>query len=280
MFLFGICLVVQLFSAEHVLEWGPGIHTVVALSAVDSAAMMLPSVSKIITSFPLEYMYGSLAADFVIGKNKTRRSGHPHNWTGGFKSLTEAGDECQAAFSYGLLSHLAADVVAHNFFVPNLFHSHPAGRGMGHLYWEAKADYLVGPGYIKIARDVLKMDHRGCDRLLHLIAGKRRKGLKAKKHLYKQSVKFSDYLYATHPLLFAGKMIPWQVFHEYLAFMVGLSCRVVKNLLANPDSSLCLLYDPMGKQTLRLAKRGFFTKFFNARHPNQQFALDQEFLEL
>jgi hypothetical protein len=263
-----VCVVLQLICAQSALAWGPGVHTVIALSSLDEVGLLLPSIARMITSFPVEYLYGCLAADFFIGKGKGKKQGNPHNWEGGFKFLSEASNDREAAYAYGFLSHLAADVVAHNFFVPNLIKSYPARRRVGHLYWEIKADYLVGPGYTRVAKDVLSMDHKGCDELLELVAGKRRNGLKAKKHIYTQSIKLSDYFYATHDFLFAGKMVRWQMFHKYLAFMVDLSCRMSKNFLMHPDSSPCLLYSPLGRRNVRLAKRRrLSTKMWSTRGP-------------
>ena len=103
-----------------------------------------------------------------------KKSGRAHSWKGGFRFLNEAVDDQEMAYAYGFLSHLAADVVAHNFFVPNLTNEYRALRKKSHLYWEIRADYLVGQEYTKIARDVLAMDHRACDNLLKAISGKRR----------------------------------------------------------------------------------------------------------
>ncbi len=278
----GITVTTHLLWTENALAWGPAIHTITALSALDGVGSILPSIAGIIRSFPLEYIYGCLAADFFIGKGKNRRAGHPHNWEGGFNFLNEAGDDREEAFAYGFLSHLAADVVAHNFFIPNQINSHPAWSRKGHLYWEVKADSLVGPNYIKVARDVLRMDHKGCDELLKLMAGKRKNSIKAKKRIYTQSVKISDYLYATHDMFFGGKVLRWPEFHNYLALMVDLSCRLVKDFLRNPDSCPCLSYDPMGKQNLRLVRRRkrIFTKSFRTQHPGRRFTLDKELLKL
>ena len=40
----------------------------------------------------------------------------------------------------GYLSHLGADVVAHNHVVPQQLVRHFGAKGHGHLYWEARAD--------------------------------------------------------------------------------------------------------------------------------------------
>ena len=120
----------------------------------------MPYIARVITAYPAEYLYGCLAADFFIGKSKRKKASHPHNWEGGFMLLAKAREENEASYAYGFLSHLAADVVAHNIFIPNLMVGCSPWRRKGHLYWEMKADYAAGPVYVKIARDILSMDHR------------------------------------------------------------------------------------------------------------------------
>ena len=263
------------------MAWGPGIHTLTALYSLNNIALILSPIAGIITSFPSEYLYGCLAADFFVGKSKGKKAKHPHNWAGGFKFLNEACNDREAAYAYGFLSHLAADVVAHNFFVPNLFVSYHNRRGMGHLYWEMRADCLAGPEYTGIAGDILKMDHHECDDLLNIIAGKRRNKLRAKKRLFVQSVRLTDYLYATRHTLFSGKKPHRQSFNNLLAFMTHLSCRLVVDLLRHPVSSPCISHDPMGLQNLILAKqkRSFINRF-NTRCKIRQFTVDPRLLDL
>ena len=282
--LIGILLgavVLELMWSGSAFAWGPGIHTVTALSSLEGAEQILPAIGRIITAYPLQYLYGCLSADFFIGKSQRKKEAHPHNWEGGFKLLGEAGNDPEAAYAYGFLSHLAADVLAHNFFVPNLINSYYAKRRMGHLYWEIKADYLVGPVYTRVARDVLSMDHLVCDDLLRQVVGKRRKGLGTKKRIYTQTVKISDYLYEAHPILFAGKAVPPRAFHEYLAVMVNLSCRLVKDFLTHPHSSPCLFQDPLGKENLRIARGNrFLPRMLRIHRPVRSFNVDQDILDL
>jgi len=274
-------MLVQLLWAKSASAWGPGVHTVTALSVLDDVRLLLPSVARTLTTFPLQYLYGCLSADFFIGKTAKTRTRHLHNWEGGFTLLRGASEEWEAAYAYGFLSHLAADVIAHNLFIPNLIRAFPVRSRMGHLYWEMKADYLVGPEYIRTAREVLAMDHQGCDGLLKVAAGQAKNGLKAKKHVFTQSVKLSDYVYATHPMLFRSKRVRWQGFHEYLAYMLELSCRVVKEFMKHPETSGCLVYDPMGRRNLLKAKRQRLSMgVFNRRRPIKAFTLDPDLLGL
>ncbi|MFC1884072.1 zinc dependent phospholipase C family protein [Thermodesulfobacteriota bacterium] len=265
-----ISIVYQIFSPNDALAWGAGIHVVTALSSLNETALLLPTIVRVITAYPAEYLYGCLTADFFIGKSKRKKASHPHNWEGGFRLLAKAQEENEASYAYGFLSHLAADVVAHNIFVPNLIAGCSPWRRKGHLYWEMKADYSVGPVYVKIARDILSMDHRECDYLLKIITGKVKKGVRAKKRLYTQSVKFYDYLYTNHDPLFARIGDRQFFFNEYLSLMVSLSCNLVNDFLKHPDSARCLSLDPMGKYNLLSAKkRSVQSRAFNTRRHNR-----------
>jgi hypothetical protein len=275
--LFFIGVIFQLTWPENALAWGPGVHTMIGLSSLNEVSLLLPSIARMITSFPLEYLYGSLAADFFIGKSRRRKRGNPHNWEGGFRFLREASDDREASYAFGFLSHLAADVVAHNLFVPNLTNAYPGKRRMGHLYWEIKADYWVGPWYTRVAKDVLSTDHRTCDELLTMIEGRRGNGLKAKKHLFAQSVRLSDYIYSTQNLLFSGKAVRLEMFQKNLALMVDLSCRVAKDFLTHPESSPCLLYNPVGRRGACLTTRKRFSVNMPYAHPlTRRFTVDPE----
>jgi len=167
-FTFSICIILQLVFAGSAFAWGPAIHTVIACRIIEEANHLLPAIASIIQSFSLEYVYGSMAADFFIGKGQKKKKGHSHNWASGFRLLDEVMDEREAAYAYGFLSHLAADIVAHNYFVPDAIHRVSTWKRAGHLYSEAIADYFVGPFYMRIARDILSMDQLVAT-LLHLL---------------------------------------------------------------------------------------------------------------
>lgn len=272
--------IIQLVFAETALAWGPGVHTMIGLNLLDDVRMILPSIAGIITSFPLEFLYGCLAADFFVGKSKFKKIGHAHTWQGGIRFLREANNDQEASYAYGFLSHLAADVVAHNFFVPNLISEYRVGRKKSHLYWEIRADYLVGPEYIKIAKHVLGMDHRGCDDLLKAIAGKKKNGLKARKLIFTQSVKISDRVYTTRHMVFPYKAAGRHAFNENVAFMVGLSSRVVEGYLKHPETSPCLSHDPIGIRILGRAKRNRpLARLFTARRSVRPFTEERKLLE-
>jgi len=278
-FLIGISTLEMAF-ASGAWAWGPAVHTIVACRILNEAMAALPVLGNVLRTFPLEYLYGSLAADFFVGKGQKSKNGHSHNWESGFRFLQEAKEDQEVAYAFGFLSHLAADIVAHNYFVPNLIQTVATGKRMGHLYWEARADYIIGPVYMRLAKDVLTMDHLGCDDLLRLAVGKRGNGLKARRHIFTHTVKINDFLYS-QPLFFANRKVRSRLSHIYLSAMVGLSFRLVRDVLQNPESSLCYSFDPIGSTNLRLASRHvLLSRLLSIPRPSRQFTVDQALLEI
>ena len=278
------CAVFMLFQIVFVSgawAWGPGIHTVIACTILDEINQILPPIAHIIKSFSLEYIYGNIAADFFIGKGQKKRENHPHNWETGFQFLAEAKSDREEAYAYGFLSHLASDVVAHNYFVPDLIHRIYTWKRIGHLYTEVIADKFVGQFYIKVAREILTMKQLDCDDLLKSIAKRHKHGLKTKRRLFTQSVKMSDYLYCLPKFSLKYKNSRYQISQEYLAFMVDLSYRLAKDFLSNPDSSPCLSHDPIGSYNMYLASQnGVLSRLLNNNYPTHQFPVDQKLLNL
>lgn len=278
---FALYLTYQLVVPDGAYAWGPGVHTWIAYKILAELEFILPVIAETIRSFPLEYLYGSLAADFFVGKGHKPREGHSHNWETGLKLLEEAKDDQEAAYAYGFLSHLAADVVAHNYYVPNLVHHISKWKRMGHLYWEAKADYHVGPLYTKIARDILGMSHLGCDDLLKSAVGRGKNGLKTKRKIFTQSVKLTDFICGSPPMAVVNKNSRYRISPQYLDFMTLLSYRLVKDILNHPYSSSCLSHDPVGSRNLqRAGQHAILSRLFDLPRPDYQFMVDQELLEI
>ena len=280
-FFFSISFIFNLIFADGAWAWGPAIHTVLACGILNEVSQILPVIGGIIQSFRHEYIYGSFAADFLVGKGQKKRDGHSHNWETGFRFLKESKNEREAAYAYGFLSHLAADVIAHNYFVPDLINQASTLKRMGHLYWEVRADYLVGPVYMRIAKDILSMKQLGCDDLIKLAVGKRRNGIKARRQLFTQSVKLSDFFSCSQSMFLINRGSRYQISNEYLIFMINLSYRLMKDFLNHPFSSPCLSYDPIGSRNLRLASHNkIISKIFNIPRPKHRFNVDQELLKL
>jgi hypothetical protein len=261
--------------------WGPAIHTAIACRILQNGIAILPAIAEIIKSFPREFVYGSLSADFFVGKGTKPKEGHSHNWQTGFRLLHKSRGDQEAAYAYGFLSHLAADVIAHNYFVPNLIHQVSTWRKVGHLYWEAKADHSVGPMYMKIAKEVLAEDELCCDDLLKAAVGKKRNGLKTRRQIFTQTVKLSDYFTNSVPITLIDMSTRYRISPPYLAFMANLSYDLVRDVLMHPYSSPCLSFDPIGSLNLRLAgQSAVLSRLFDFHRPRREFKVAKELLEI
>jgi hypothetical protein len=147
------------FIPHSAYAWGAGVHIGVALNIIEqldvhTASIILANIS--------EYLYGSLAPDFIIGKKYSSTARHSHNWDIGFNMLQSAGSEKNRAFAYGYLTHLAADSVAHSIMIPKLTKNN-THRNAKHLYLEMYADALCDKEYKILAKKILNRYNRKLD---------------------------------------------------------------------------------------------------------------------
>jgi hypothetical protein len=136
------------------LAWGPLAHLSFSAQALAATGPLAGPLRNLLADFGNEFLYGSLAADIVVGKNLSRFIHHAHNWKVGFAVLDEARPGQEKAFGWGFLAHLAADTVAHNYYVPwkNISSFHKARTG--HAYWELRFDQRLDPSYSEMAKRV------------------------------------------------------------------------------------------------------------------------------
>ncbi|MCZ6597224.1 MAG: zinc dependent phospholipase C family protein [Planctomycetota bacterium] len=173
--MFAFLLLAMLFGA--LLAWGPGNHLEFAERVHRRRRELLPSkVAQLLGEHKRSYCYGNIAADIINFKNYGGHYNHCHRWTIVDDMRARATTAAEEAFILGYLSHLAADTIAHNHFVPYHLARYARTKGLGHLYWEMYADrYVVEARWKAIAS--LKAD-RELDALDELInSSVRRKAL-------------------------------------------------------------------------------------------------------
>jgi hypothetical protein len=145
------------------LAWGPLAHLSFSSQALEALAVAQPSVRHLLQDFANEFLYGSLAADIVVGKNMARYLYHCHNWRVGFNVFKHAKAGGEQAFALGFLAHLAADTVAHNYFVPFKTVSSYHKRSTQHAYWELRFDQRMDRDFSRVAREVTTRAYRNHD---------------------------------------------------------------------------------------------------------------------
>ncbi len=151
--------------------WGPLAHLNFSTQALTSASIVQPSIRLLLQDFANEFLYGSLAADIVVGKNLARYLYHCHNWRVGFNVFQQAKPGGEQAFALGFLAHLCADTVAHNYYVPyqtvRSFHK----ISTKHAYWELRYDQRMDEKLVRLARHISGDLFRDHDELLRRTLG-------------------------------------------------------------------------------------------------------------
>jgi hypothetical protein len=143
--------------------WGPLAHLNFSAQALASLGTVQPGLRQVLTDFGDEFLYGSLAADIVVGKNMARYLYHCHNWRVGFNVFKHAKPGGEQAFALGFLSHLAADTVAHNYFVPYKTVASYHKVNTRHAYWELRYDQKMDKALSKLAKQVTTRSMRNHD---------------------------------------------------------------------------------------------------------------------
>ena len=243
------CLFVALLP-DQALAWGPGVHLALGNAVLSNLGCLPPLLAAIISRHREAFLYGSLSADIFIGKGTRIKPGHSHNWVTGFKLLKSAGDTRVAAYAYGYLTHLAADVVAHNYYVPNALSAMKSGSKLSHVYVEAQADRRFRNEQ-ETALTLLRMPNRVQDDSLLTAMDRRRLPFLVKKQLLKGSLTVTGRKSWTGSLRLAERLLHSSKVNRQLDDMFSLSENLVFDFLNSPDLSPAVAFDPIGSAHLR-----------------------------
>ncbi len=250
----GVAAAITLLSPGDAHAWGAGIHVAQGSFILDNLRLIGPAVAATLSSHPFDYIYGCISADIFIGKGYKRRDDHCHNWSVGYSVLAGASDEATKAYAYGYLTHLAADIIAHNYFIPNLLYATPATRGLGHLFWEFRADRFIRKKHWTLASKVISMHNKTNDDLIKRVMKRSRLRFGAKKMVFKRAVKLNDvmlYKEYVEKSYNSARLIT----RKDVALLNNYALNLIVETLLNGKKSLCMKYDPVGTDHTIYAKR-------------------------
>ncbi len=233
--------------------WGPMSHIDLATEVLNFSQLLAPRVMELIGSYPYDFLYGNIGADIVIGKNFTEYEYHCHNWFVANQVFESAKNEHQRAFAYGYISHLASDVIAHNYFVPNMIITMYRKKMFLHSYWEIRFDKLVNDRAAKTIERTLKLRHKDDNDLL--------------KHTLEKTL----FSFSTNKNIFNGVMLvnkkkflrnifkgftsdkKWQFSSQQFDRYKHYSVDAIFDVLNNGDKSIYTQFDPTGIEILHIA---------------------------
>jgi hypothetical protein len=217
---------------------------------------MLPgNIGGLIAAFPYDFLYGSIAADTSIAKKYAAVGRHSHSWAVGFDILDRARDDALKAFSYGYLAHLAADVVAHNAFVPYQLAITSSTMGLGHSYWETRFETHLGEWAPRRARELILLDHSRSDGHLDRILSPTIFSTPTNRRIFRGMVVAADMESWQRVFQLMLERSRWDLADNEVASHLTMAYDYIMDLLIRLDSSDPMKFDPSGHDRLRMAKR-------------------------
>lgn len=166
MIVFTTSVLLLLLLPNEAWAWGAGFHLQVGTAVLNNLKLIAPPIAAIISEYPNDFLYGCIAADITIGKKFTHYLQHCHRWSIGLKILHHTESRLQKACAYGYLAHLAADTIAHNYFVPFKIMRSYSTLTHRHTYWEMRFENLVDKKIWEVGRKVSLEHYKLNDQML------------------------------------------------------------------------------------------------------------------
>jgi hypothetical protein len=235
--------------------WTPGTHVFLGQAVLRSLPLIPQSIAGLLQAFPYDFLYGSIAADTSIAKKYAPAGRHCHSWTVGLDVLESARDEPSRAFAYGYLSHLAADSVAHNFFVPRQLTITTSTSTLGHSYWETRFDTHLGTEPSRQARELILIDHSTSDALLDRVLSPTIFSTPTNRRIFRGMVVVADSESWQRIFQLMTENSRWDLHDADVAKYVDRSFDYIIDFLRRVDRSEPYTFDPSGDEVLRRAKR-------------------------
>ena len=239
--------------------WTPGTHVFLGDAVLRSLAWLPASVSELLSAFPYDFLYGSIAADTSMAKKYAAVGRHCHSWTVGFEIYEHADDERLRAFALGYLAHLAADAVAHNYYVPRQLAVTSTTAAIGHGYWESRFEAHIearaGGGVSRRARELIMLDHSVADGHLDRILSPTIFSTSTNRRLFRGMVHAADSESWQRIFQIMLEKSRWDLDDGQVGAYVARSYNFIIDLLQRMEQSDVYALDPAGDVALREAKR-------------------------
>lgn len=235
--------------------WTPGTHVFLGDAVLRAAHLLPAATAELLRAFPYDFLYGSIAADTSIAKKYAAAGRHCHSWVVGFEILERARDEPMRAFSLGYLAHLAADVVAHNYFVPRQLAVTSSTVALGHSYWENRFETHLGERPARRARELILLDHSRSDGHLDRILSPTIFSTPTNRRIFRGMVRVTDMESWQRIFQIAAERSRWDLPPGAVGQYLARSFDYVVDLLNRMDGAEPYAFDPAGDLRLRLAKR-------------------------
>ena len=242
------------FAPSNAFAWGAGIHLQVGMYALNNLSLFPVALQSILSAYPYDFLYGCISADITIGKKYTHYLKHCHSWRVAKQILESARTEQQRACAMGYLSHLAADTVAHSYFVPVKMIRTFNTVFLKHTYWEMRYEALADPEVWDVARTLGQKDFSENDRMMRDVLANTLFSFGTNKRLFSSILLVSRLEHWNKMLRSLSNNSRYPLGHENAEEYLELARVASLSILADPESSPYLTADPTGERALEAGK--------------------------
>jgi hypothetical protein len=169
--------------------------------------------------------------------------------------LDAARSDREIAFAYGYLSHLAADIVAHNIYVPNQLYMTSSSSRLGHIYWEVRAEEYTDRRYWLLAQDLMLGHNHENDAFVQKMIKGKFVSFETKKKFFIRAIRLCELGKRRQADVLVSRNSRWDVTPEYIDGLNRICLGLIVDFLNNPNDAVCLQYDPIGSERLASAKQ-------------------------
>jgi hypothetical protein len=236
--------------------FGPATHVYLGRTLLDMLFLLPPSIAELLRAYPQSFLYGSMAADISFAKKYVPAGRHCHFWHVGEEILGEARNDRLRAVAYGYLSHLAANTIAHNYFVPRQLLLTSSTKALGHGYWEHRLDTQLGEPYGSLARQVvLDYDHSEADHLFDSVLSGTIFSFETNRRIFRGMIRMqdNDRWKAVFDRVLQNSR--WDLTPDTIDAYTSRAFDYVVDYLLRGSESLAMRLDPTGDFNLQLAKK-------------------------
>ena len=235
------------------MKWGPGVHLHIANKLLENEKF---EELEIVKENKTYFLYGSVSPDITLGKKYIKEiDKHCHKWETALNILNNSKNDREKAVALGYITHLAADVIAHNFYVPKELLISRGLKNFLHTVMEVKVDILFYKDAEELLREILKTDFSEEDKFIKKNISKSFLPFALNKKIFEISLKTSKSRNLYRAFSMFSKYENWILenksgimdYHE-------ISYNLAVDILKNREKSIVLKYDPNGEIHINSAK--------------------------
>jgi len=250
--LIAVVLLVALPTAAA--AWTPGTHVFLGDSVIANLAQLPFAVADLLRAYPYDFLYGNIAADTSIAKKYAPVGRHCHSWNVANEILYSADTDALRSFAWGYMSHLAADTVAHNFFVPHQLVVTSRTIALGHSYWESRFEAHLGESYATAAMDIVRLDHADANAHLDRILAPTIFSVRTGRRLFRGMVGVAETQSWHRAFRVLSANSRWDLEPEVIERHMAAAFQLVMEVLSEHDG-IAKKLDPSGESSMHLAKQ-------------------------